>query len=250
MSAIRIGLVTEGPTDQLVIGELLSTFLREEGSLGRNLEFINLQPTQDRTSTTGSVGGGWEAVYKWCLSNPPSERCSAYLNAGLFDDGMDDLTCDALLIHMDSDVCDKLSPRHLNNSSTPVPNKNALPVVRGYFIRQVIENWLWPKGHTHTMDKRHVVAPAVEAIETWLVAGLSDDPDPESNHDIQKRLAELDHEVVRKQSPPNSMKRPRKTKEGYRKILEVAKPNVQRIYNRCSHFQLMIRDVLRATGNN
>lgn len=241
MSPVRIGLVTEGPTDQLVIRELVPAFLEISSVKNTSLEFTNLQPTQDRTSTTGTAGG-WECVYKWCLSNRPSRRDSGTPGHTLFAEGMDATACDVILVHMDSDVCEQISFRGLNHYLN-IPDAIASPYERGSFIRQVIESWLWPDGRHG--DSEYIISPAVEAIEAWLVAGLSSDSEPESNHEIQKRLAELDHEVVRKQPVPGTIKSPKKTRENYRKILELVKPNIQRIHENCRHFQTMVEDILQ-----
>lgn len=235
MKRAKIRIVAEGPTDQLVIKELVNAYLAAQSSKEFEIDFVGEQPSADRTS-----GGGWGMVYKWCLMNPPSERDAIYFGTGLFANDMDNLSCDGLLIHMDSDICEEIGDK-MNISA--VPSKDASPTVRGAFIKQVLEGWLWP-DQTARNDK-HIIAPAVEAIEAWLVAGLSnEDIDPESNHDIQKRLAELDHIVIRNATIPNAIRNPRKDDKNYRKILAVAKQNVNRIFDRCPHFNIMVNKII------
>lgn len=187
MRRIKIRIISEGPTDQLVIKNLVNAYLANQPAIDFELDFVDGQPTTDRTSMTGSTEGGWEMVYKWCLLNPPVEREARYFGKGLFANGMDDSSCDALLINMDSDICEKIGDKTI---ASPVPTRNSTSIERGAFIKSVIERWLWSDQIEH--DNKHIIAPSVEAIEAWLVTGLSDtDHDPESNHDIQKRLAEL-----------------------------------------------------------
>lgn len=235
MKRAKIRIIAEGRTDQLVIKELAKAYLEEQSTIDCEIEFVEEQPTADRTS-----GGGWGMIYKWCLSNPPQERETIYFGAGLFANDMDGLACDGLLIHMDADICEEIGDK---TSISPAPSRNASPETRGIFIKQVIEEWLWPGQSVR--NAKHIIAPAVEAIEAWLVAGLSDeDIDPESNHDIQKRLAELDHVVVRNAAIPSDLKKPKKDINNYKKILRVAKQNSGRIFDRCPHFKAMVNEIV------
>jgi len=239
MKKLKVRIVAEGPLDQLVIRELVTAYLAAQQGLDFELDFIDEQPTADRTS-----GGGWGMVYKWCLTNPPPERDTIYFGDGLFANDMSNSLCDALLIHMDSDICEEIRDK---TDIAPVPTKDSSPAVRGAFIKQVIEGWLWPDKVVRR-DK-HIIAPAVEAIEAWLVAGLSDDDiDPESNHNILKRLAELDHIVIKNAMAPGNIKSPRKTEKNYKKILVFAKQNVSRVFDRCPHFNSMVNEIILAGG--
>lgn len=234
MKQLKIRVVAEGSTDQLVIKELTNAYLSIQPDIDFEIEFIEEQPTSDRSS-----GGGWLKVYKWCLSNSPQERDAIFFGGGLFANDMDGSACDALLIHLDSDICEGIG---VHTNISPVPNRADPPELRGAFIKRVIEGWLWPEISDKT-DK-HIIVPAVESIETWLVAGLSEvEINPETNHDIQKRLAELDHIVVRKVSIPITLSKPRKEISNYRKILGVAKQNPSQIAEKCPHFRFMIDEI-------
>ncbi len=235
MRQIKIRIVAEGKTDQLSIKELVTAYFAELHEIDFDIEFVEEQPTSDRTSD-----GGWGMVYKWCLSNQPQERNAVYFGSGLFADDMGGLTCDALLIHLDSDVCESIGDL---TSISPVPSRTDTPETRGMFIKRVIEEWLWPDGDDRT--ENHIVVPAVESVEAWLVAGLSDDDlSPETNHDIQKRLAELDHIVVRRTAVPTTLTKPKKSIANYKKILAVAKQKPRQIADRCPHFRTMIDEIV------
>lgn len=240
MKSVKIRVIAEGPTDQLVIRELANAYAAGQSGLHFRLDFVDEQPSTDRTS-----GGGWEMVYKWCLANPPSEREAIYFGGGLFANDMTDLSCHALLIHMDSDICEKIGDK---TNVSPVPTINSTPAVRGAFIKEVIEGWLWT-GQTPRRGI-YIIAPAVEATEAWLVAGLSDiDLEPESSHNISKRLAELDHLVIKKTAIPNGVRSPRKSNRNYERILAIAKLNVTRIYRVCPHFRFMLNQIISAADS-
>jgi hypothetical protein len=79
------------------------------------------------------------------------------------------------------------------------------------------------------------------------VAGLSDDEiNPESDHNIQKRLAELDHIIVRKVAIPANLSKPRKDIQNYQKILAVAKLKSRQIADKCPHFKTMVDEIFAA----
>lgn len=239
-SKFSIGVVAEGHTDQLVIRELVNAYMAKIHEIPCQIEFKDFQPNQDRTS--GSKEGGWAMVYKWCLQNTTEIRESTYFGQGLFANELDKFTCDALLIHMDSDICEKIGNK---SNVTPVPTSNSTPDERGKFIKQVIEGWLWDS------DKRHgiyIISPAVESTETWLAVGLAEDlADPESVQDIQRILAELDYEIIKRKVAPKGISKPSKSVKNYKNIVNFASPNVSRIYNQCGHFKSMIDEIIQAT---
>lgn len=233
MTDFVIGLVTEGPTDQQVLNELINAYFNQISDAGKKISFLTLQPI-DRTT-----GGGWRNVYKWCISNNQDARETLLGKNRLFANEMDNHVCDALLIHMDADICEVIGK---NTNVVPVPNASSVALDRGKFIKNVIEQWLWPDQPLQ--NDMHIIAPAVESIEAWLVAGLSsEDPSPESNRDVQKRLAELNYIVVKKTTVPVDIKKTAKSEENYRKILTVAKTNLQRIYDSCPHFRSMVQEI-------
>lgn len=54
-----IGIVGEGPTDFLVIREIMDHITGEEN------DYMRLQPEPDMA---GQFGNGWKGVWKWCES--------------------------------------------------------------------------------------------------------------------------------------------------------------------------------------
>lgn len=237
MRSVTLGVVAEGPSDLVVLEHLLGKIYPSTGE--NSLVVRNLQPYVDNTSRTGFSEGGWQLVYKWCMANPPEIREDSLFSTPLFADDMDAFQCDALVMHMDSDICSEIGDK---TNVAPVPGINDKPNVHGEFIEATLTEWLWPEGPKQ--DKRYILAPAVQSIEAWLVAGLSDfDVSPEENGDIQRRLAELDYQVIRKTSLPDKIKSIKKSVKNYERVVAVARENIDRIKDRCPHFFEMLRRV-------
>lgn len=242
MKTFKVGLVSEGCTDHLVIKTLLSAHLNTIPELECNLEFIDLQPHIIDATSRKYSDGGWEQVYKWCLANPAEERRSLYLGSGLFDDDMDPLRCDLLVVHMDADISEQIGDK---SNIVPVPNRADGSAARGTYIKAVVNTWLWPDNETP--DGLHIIAAAVESTEAWLVAGLTDEiTSPETYDDIQTKLAILDHTVIRKKPVPPGIKSPKKTISNFQKIADAASANIERIRDRCPHFETTASEITAA----
>jgi hypothetical protein len=232
---VDIGVVAEGKTDQLVIKELVNIYFKTQEILCQ-INFKSEQPTADNTS-----GGGWRSVHQWCLNNTAVERKARYFEGGLFES--DNTRCDALLIHLDSDICEQIL---LSESSACTELKLEDPVERGNYIKRNLDKWLWSTD----VDRHgwYIIAPAVEAIESWLVAGLSDEincnPESKSIQEITKLLAELYYFKIDKPLPKD-IKALRKTEEQYRKILDIAHVNIGKIVDTCPHFKELVEEVAK-----
>lgn len=89
---VRVGVVAEGPTDFILIREIVSRIL------GTNVVMRLLQP--EGSIAFGPVGGGWTGVFGWCKQ--AASRGSGQL-------GSDSLlwsNLDVLVVHVDCDVAD------------------------------------------------------------------------------------------------------------------------------------------------
>jgi len=232
MTSIKVGIVAEGPSDLVVIRKLFGEYFKESGVPGVDLEFSNLQPYIDNTSKSGYSEGGWLMVYKWCLAHSPELRKSTYFDKGIFAEDMDAFQVSGIIVHMDADICSELKEV---GAVDDCPTDACAPEKRGEYIRLVLQSWLWPNGEE--VDKQHILCPAVESTEAWLVSGLSDELNPESLPDIQRILAQLDYAVVKGKKPPEKIKKPNKKAENYETISEIASIQVSRIAERCQHFK-------------
>ena len=86
---MNIGIVCEGPTDYIILKEVVDTITGEDNY------YVQLQPELD---LMGRYGNGWKGVWKWCADN-----------AGLKKQLMKDIepVLDVLIIQMDGDVSRK-----------------------------------------------------------------------------------------------------------------------------------------------
>ena len=172
---MRIGVICEGPTDVHAIVNFLGASLTDRGV---DPVFVTIQPESDRTK---AMDGGWHAVLRWLIGNPPESRVPSYLRDGLFDDGLSAKRCDVLVVQMDADIL----------SHGPFQNwirrnlrydvvDSADPIQRGNEIRSIIEIAGSFENLSQSDSERHVPAPAVESTETWCVAAfrtLAGDPE-------------------------------------------------------------------------
>lgn len=231
MTELRIGVVAEGPTDQIVLRHLLTAYCK---GVHPDITpvFKDLHPNRDGTSSS-SPEGGWTTVYGWCLDNKPAERKIRYLTRDLFAGGLDEKQCDLILVHMDSDISEEVGDK---STAIPVPDATSTPEQRGDFIRKTLLEWLWPEGSIP--DGRHIAAPAVEAVETWLVAALSEDERPEASKNILRRLIEVDY-ASRGRVAPEKAKGIRKKPDRYETLSAHCAGKVTQIADRCPHFRFI-----------
>jgi len=218
MSRGQIGLVCEGITDHIALKELLPAAINEL----RSGDFIDIQPNPDRTAVGADPDGGWTKVLKWCLSNPPILRRQLYIGGGLFE--VEDNSCGiyAIIVQIDSDICERSD---FQNKSHVDPSKFDLgdPSGRGEYVRRSLHEWLWPDGNVDDDLSWTIVSSAVESVESWLVAGLLPNKNPET---------------IR--NPAACLKIRNKTKNKYIKLARRAAPNVERIVERCKSFSTLV----------
>lgn len=96
----NIGIVCEGPTDYIILKEIVDTIT------GENNYYVQSQPEPD---LTGIYGNGWKGVWKWCKDN-----------ADIQDKIMRDIepALDILIVQMDGDVSRKEKAAHCWCEST------------------------------------------------------------------------------------------------------------------------------------
>lgn len=85
----NIGIVCEGPTDCVVLEQVIDKITGEDN------QYFHLQPEDD---LTGKFGNGWKGVWKWSIDH-----------ARILEQIMKDITpqLDLLVIQMDGDVARK-----------------------------------------------------------------------------------------------------------------------------------------------
>lgn len=139
-------------------------------SEGLSVEFVPLQPDPDATSSEG----GWTNVLLWLKNHPPGNRIQQFFTEGLFGGELANEPLDGILVQLDSDI--------LGNGSFCVHVKKQLGYTvenpeaaaqRAEEVRHVLALAARLLEMTEADVSRHVLAPAVEATETWCVAAFS-----------------------------------------------------------------------------
>lgn len=157
MSELHIGLVAEGPTDQIVIESALRAIL------GRPIVVTLLQPEATRPKR----GEGWCGVLKWCLEQRGLgfERLEDDPTLGLYD---------LIVLHLDADVADKAYVDCGFCMTDPAVDLSALPcaapcppaVATVDQLQAVLLGWL---GLAAPGPRTMLCLPS-KAIESWVAA--------------------------------------------------------------------------------
>lgn len=168
-----IGIVGEGPTDYMVIREVIDHITGEAN------EYRRLQPEPDMT---GRFGNGWKGVWRWCETN-----------SGILDKVFHEVTpqLDLLVVQMDADVSRKEREVHCLCKSVDCEDRAAshplrctrliegeCPVVlpcgehvqssRGYeeHLEKLIRKWL---GRYADNEDILITIPC-DSTDAWIVA--------------------------------------------------------------------------------
>lgn len=197
-----IGIISEGPTDQMVLKTAINTIT------GENNTYRMIQPEQNMQ---GEFGNGWKGVYRWCEKN-------AGLIPALFTDispGMD-----LLIIQMDGDVARKEKEVHcfcdnalceitgqqsplecelLKRSQCPIE----LPCIEhenapdGY--RQCLDTLIHRLLKERTENNRIIITIPCDSTDAWIVAAFDDRDDIETIEDPWKNIisAKKDYHGIR-----------------------------------------------------
>lgn len=162
MSDLRIALVSEGPTDDVLLDAALKAVLGQKAFL-----LIPLRPE----ATNPDFGGGWGGVLKWCAATATRWQ-------GLLDDDPLLASFDLLIIHLDMDVASK---NYANCGGTVVtmvaekgwpdlPCNQPCPPVGPTFtaLETVLSGWLSPA----TLGHKTVVCLPAQSTGAWLAAAM------------------------------------------------------------------------------
>lgn len=177
-----IGVVGEGPTDYLVIKEVIDHITGEAN------EYRRLQPEPD---VAGRFGNGWKGVWRWCETT-----------ADILDKVFHEVTpqLDFLVIQMDADVSRKEKEVHClcrleecedRECNHPLKCTKVIegqcPIVlpcgkhvqnsRGYeeHLVKLIRKWLG----NHANDENILITIPCDSTDAWIVAAYQDCTDIE-----------------------------------------------------------------------
>ena len=184
---LRVALVAEGPTDQIVIEAALKAILHDPFTL------TQIQPEP----TTPRYGNGWCGVLKWC--EEVSRRHSGPLTN---DPLLQNNPYDFFIIHLDIDVALKTYTDcgGIIQAYSQTKNWAALPCAKpcppisntGAEIMKVIDSWLSPA----TLGGKTILCLPAQSSGTWLAAATLQSSHPllagaECNPHLESRLAQL-----------------------------------------------------------
>ncbi len=161
MSSLRIALVAEGKTDQIVIDAALRAVL------GRPFVLTLLQPeTSDSLGGAGPLGGGWGGVYQWCqqlvsMQYPVGQNPSL---AGF----------DLVLLHVDADVAGmRYSDANIQEERTDLPCERPCPPPEdsANALRDVLLGWM-NLTPANGLPEKWVFCIPSKCVEAWVIAAL------------------------------------------------------------------------------
>lgn len=170
---MRIGVICEGVTDFIAIREFMEGALSK---MGLKTTYIQLQPTPDNTDD-----GGWTRVFFWLEDNPVEARVTRFFGGGLFDMGLDNSRCDALIVQMDTDVLEDHGFSGFMNGKNISYDAPDQASVRAEEIRRLLGIFAGSDSMTISDLQKHIFLPAVESSEAWCIAAFERlDFDPET----------------------------------------------------------------------
>jgi hypothetical protein len=159
---LRIAFVVEGPTDSIMLKEVVGRFLE-----GRDFVWQILQPEMSEAfKPIPGEDAGWSGVCRWCLQS--AEQGDGRLgNNPLF------LFHDLLVLQLDADVASSTySKGHIRDpfSEPTLPCEEICPPPSATTdrLRAVVLKWM---GEAATPPQTVFCIPS-KALETWMLVGL------------------------------------------------------------------------------
>lgn len=165
----KFGVICEGPTDYHAIVNYFGNCLQ---TAGQPVSFVDLLPEMDKSRPPG----GYSLVKNWLQEITAKQRYDRYISKGLFAGGLSK-TCDALLIHLDTDICG--SPKFQSECVAGIGvDVDSLAAASGpaFAIESVCKNWAGWHAATPGEMFVHVFCPAVDNTETWCTAAFRNWP--------------------------------------------------------------------------
>jgi len=226
MSDLRIGLVAEGKTDQVVIEAALKAILE------RPFILTLLQPeTSDPFGGAGALGGGWGGVYRWCRQ-VVAMQCPVAENPDLAE-------FDLVLIHVDADVAGmRYEDANISDGRTDLPCELPCPPASDTVnaLRSVLACWL-DLHSAGDLPTRWLFCNPSKCVEAWVLASYENAlpllvqdliPNIECNLSLESRLSNM---PIRNRCLIRGGK---KRIQGYRKAANQIQAEWQQILRSCS----------------
>lgn len=163
---MRIGVICEGPSDFPAIANFVGHIV---GAANPGLHFLALYPEMDKTRPEG----GWANVLLWLKNNPYQTRVQRYFAGGFFGGSLSVEPLDAIILHLDADIVDDDGFRKFVKARYALDvTTDGEPTDRAMQVCQVLMMASEFSEMTDADQRRHLLAPAVEATETWCLAAF------------------------------------------------------------------------------
>jgi hypothetical protein len=143
---INFGLITEGPTDQIVIDYILTGYFGDD-----NISVNPLQPSLDETDIDRmGIEGGWTLVFEYCNSDDFKQAFSSN---------------DYLIVQIDTDICEEVGYEVCRR------NDEGVYLTSEELVRKVCEKIQSKIGEEfyNNYSERIIFAIAVDSTECWLL---------------------------------------------------------------------------------
>lgn len=161
MSELRIALIAEGRTDEVLIQAALSAIL----PMPFVLTLLQPEPTRPE------FGGGWGGVLKWC-------HASVQRAQGVLEEDPTLQGYDLFILHLDADVADKsyadcgaeitALAQHQHWSPLPCPAACPPAAAAAQNLQQALLSWL----QQPQLGQRSLLCIPSRAVESWLAAAV------------------------------------------------------------------------------
>jgi hypothetical protein len=160
---LMIAFVVEGPTDFIMLKEIVKKFLG-----GRDFVSQTLQPEMSEAFLlTPGEDGGWPGVCRWCLQ--AADQGEGRLSSNpLF------ISYDVLVFQLDADVASStyaeghIIPDPFPESTLPCEEPCPPPSATTNRLREIALKWM---GEAATPPRTVFCIPS-KALETWVLVGL------------------------------------------------------------------------------
>lgn len=221
-------LVSEGPTDNVVIKEIAKKIASE---IGQKIEIVELSPQRDATSGTYPAHG-WSAVQSWCMKFSAKSQASMahlpiqtqqFLQRQSWRSLLAFDSANGLLIQLDTDIAQELRELKVIQPGD----------CRKTHCKDAVLAWL---NESAEVDGLYLALTA-HALETWILAthnpseSVFDDLPKNFNYehieDVEERLINLGYESRVKRGRPRLKKSPYTIYEDYAKQIAANLPVVR-----------------------
>jgi len=238
-SMVRVALVAEGWTDQIVVEAAVASLLA-----GRSFALKLLQPEDPLATGPFAVArpGGWTGVYRWCRE--------AVARAGCLRDDIILSSYDILILHLDADVADSnYASAHIQDAPDPTDLPCASPVCPPPSattdpLRIVLLRWC---GETAAPDAVVLCTPS-KNIEAWVLAALYPQDTAVTSGNLE-RIAEPANLLQGKPATERLVRSGKKDRGRYQarqKDIEDAWPHVRAICTEAERFSVEFMDEVPA----